>query len=216
MALYEITFLTKEESDPGVRAAIEEAGGTVEVESSMGRRRLAYPILKETQAVYTTFVFSAEKSAIAGLDRKFRLNTGIMRHLIVTKALPQADKSVNKTVREAIEAAEKLEDAPSVEESKKTEKAAPAVVETAVEAPVETPEVVEAPVEEAAETEELIADETSATDTVVAEVKEETPEVTEEKPARKPRAKKVEDAASATEEDRLKALEDKLGEILKD
>lgn len=213
MALYEITFLTKEESDPGVRTAIEEAGGTIEAESSMGRRRLAYPIQKETQAVYTTFVFSAPGTAIAGLDRKFRLNNGIMRHLIVTKALPQADKSVTKTVREAIEAAEKLEDAADVKEEAKK----PAVVEMpAVEEVVETaPAVEETPevAEETAAEEVAEVTEEKAEETAPAEV--ETP-VEEEKPTRKPRAKKTEDAASATEEDRLKALEDKLGEILKD
>jgi small subunit ribosomal protein S6 len=218
MALYEITFLTREESDPGVRAAIEEAGGTIEAESSMGRRRLAYPILKETQAVYTSFVFSAPTTAIAVIDRKFRLNTGIMRHLIVTKALPQADKSVTKTVREAIEAAEKLEDAADVkEEPKAPVAAAPAPVEEVV---AEVAEPLIETVAEAAPAEALVVEtETEDADTLDLEANDETTKetpVAEEKPARKPRAKKVEDAASATEEDRLKALEDKLGEILKD
>lgn len=196
MALYEITFLTREESDPGVRSAIEEAGGTIQAETSMGRKRLAYPINKETQAVYTTFVFDADTKSIAGIDRRLRLNSNVLRHLIVVKETPKADKEVSKTVREAIAAAEKLEDI--TEEPK----AAPKTETPAVE---ETPVVEEAPAT-VAETEAVV--ETEAVETPAEE----------EKPAKKTRAKKadVADAASVTEEDRLKALEDKLGEILKD
>lgn len=206
MALYEITYLTLEESDPGVRTAIEEAGGAIESESSMGRRRLAYPINKEMQAVYTSFVFDVAKTAIAGLDRKFRLNTNILRHLIVVKELPKADKSVSKTVREAIAAAEKLDD--TITETK------PTVVAPAVE---EAPVVEETPAaEEVVETTPEVESTEAPAEEALATTEETTKESTEAKPARKPRAKKTEDAASATEEDRLKALEDKLGEILKD
>lgn len=199
MALYEITFLTREESDPGVRAAIEEFSGTVESEQALGRRKLAYPIKKETQAVYTSFVFDAPATSIAAIDRRLRLNNDVVRFLIVTKDPVKADKEVSKTVREAIEAADKLED---ITEEAKTEK-------------VVAPEVT---VEDVAEA--VVAEETE----VAVENAEEAvaPEVTAEpveKPAKKTRStKKAEpaDAAEATEEDRLKALEDRLGEILKD
>ncbi len=202
MSLYEITFLTREESDPGVKAALEEAGANIVDESSLGRRRLAYPIKQETQAVYTTYVFNAEPAILAGVDRKLRLNTAILRYLVVTKPQEKADKEVSKTVREAIEAAEKLEDA-SAEMKAET---APVIEETET---VETPEVVEAPVAETAPTEETAAEETTEETTVAP--------ADEEAPAKKSRkTAKPADAAEATEEDRLKALEDKLGEILKD
>ena len=200
MALYEVTFLTKEETDPGVKAAIEEAGGTIQAESAMGRRRLAYPINKETQAVYTTFVFDADEKAITGIDRKLRLNTNIMRHLIVTKRIAQPSKEVSKTVREAIEAAEKLEDTVA-------DVSTPVVMPEPVEevAPAEEAVVAEAPVEVEA------APEVAPTEEVKEEAKEEKP-----KRASKKTVKADADAAEATEEDRLKALEDKLSDILKD
>jgi small subunit ribosomal protein S6 len=191
MSLYEITFLTKEETDPGVRALIEQAGGQVTEESSLGRRRLTYPINKQDQAVYTTFAFDLEKPALAELNRKLNLNNDILRFLIVVKPTVRVDKEMSKTVREAIAAAEKLEDTPAFEP------AGPSTLD--IEPVVETPIAVEAPVE--------------------------TLEPVAEPVAKKPRAKKsvaVEptpapaDAAEATEEDRLKALEDKLSDILKD
>ncbi len=202
MSLYEITFLTREESDPGVRSIIEQAGGTITTEEILGRKRLAYPVKKETQAVYTSYVFDITKAALAEVNRRLGLTTEVLRYLIVIKEIEKVNKEVTKTVREAIAAAEKLEDTVAevnteiaadvvVDETPAVEEVTPEVVETVVET-VETPE-------EAPKTEK-------------------TEEKTEEKPARKPRAKKAEpeNAADATEEDRLKALEDKLGEILKD
>ncbi len=190
MALYEITFLTKEETDPGVRAVLEANQASVTDESSLGRRRLAYPINKETQAVYTTYVFDCQITALPEIKRRLDLNTQILRYLLTVKRVVQPDKEMSKTVREAIEAAEKLEDTVA-------ETPAPAAP---VELPVETVETTEATPE-------------------AAEEPAETP-VAPEAPVKKPRAKKlekpVEDASTATEVDRLKALEDKLGEILKD
>lgn len=186
MSLYEITFLTKEEIDPGVRALIEQAGGQITEESSLGRRRLAYPIKKQDQAVYTTFSFDIEKPALAELNRKFSLNNDILRVLITVKPTVRPDKEMSKTVREAIAAAEKLEDTPAFE---------PAVVDVPVIEPV-----IEAPVENSAAPEPVVA----------------------EPVVKKPRAKKAvaeptpapADDAEATEEDRLKALDDKLSDIL--
>lgn len=212
MALYEITFLTRDETDPGVRPLLEEAGLTIQEESTLGRKRLAYPIKKETAAVYTSYVFDADKQAIAEINRKLGLNTNVLRYLIVTKDIARANKEVSKTVREAIAAAEKLEDTVAEE---------PTAQEAIVEA--ETPAVELESIEEAPADEEVaIEAETPAVEEpVVEEIAEETV-AAEEKPAKKTRAKKVaevpveENAATATEEDRLKALEDKLGEILKD
>lgn len=210
MALYEITFLTKEETDPGVKDLIEGLGGAITAEGSLGRRRLAYPIKKENNAVYTSYVFDIEQPQLAEMNRKLGLNTAILRYLVVTKPVEKQTKEVSKAVREAIAAAEKLEDTP-------VEATAQPVVETPAEIMAEAP--VETPVEEPAQTEApaLAAEEIVP----VVEPTEATEEKTEEKSEeeKKPRARKAakaDDASTATEEDRLKALEDKLGEILKD
>jgi small subunit ribosomal protein S6 len=190
MALYEITFLAKEETDPGVRAILEEAGAAIQSENPLGRKRLAYPINKETQAVYTSYVFDVPSDALNDINRRLRLNNQVMRYLLVTKDIVKVDKEVSKAVREAIAAAEKLEDTPAptiVTEAKVEETPAAEVVAEAIEAAV-----AEEPVAEAVKSAET-------------------------KPARKPRAKKApETGAEATEEERLKALEEKLGDILKD
>lgn len=133
MSLYEITFLTKEESDTGVRKTIEELGGTIEGESSLGRKRLIYPIQKETQAVYTTFIFDAPSIALTALNRKLGLNNEVLRYLVVRKEAAKSTKEVSKAIREAIAAAEKLQD--TTEEMKREE-----VVENQ-EKVTETPEV---------------------------------------------------------------------------
>ncbi len=176
MSLYEITFLTKEEADPGVRDLLTTLGGEISEESSLGRRRLVYPIKKESQAVYTTYVFSIDAKQLVELNRRLSLNTQLLRYLITVKPVERVDKEVSKTVREAIAAAEKLEDTPVEISTKLTE----------------TPEI--APLE--------ITDDAAV----------------EEPGEKKRRTKKTEpaDAAEATEDDRLKALEDKLSDILKD
>lgn len=131
MALYEITFLTKEEADPGVRQLIEEVNGTIGEESTLGRRRLVYQIQKETQAVYTTLVFEIEPEQLAELDRKLRQNSAILRYLLIRKVAAKQAKEVSKAVREAIAQAEKLED--TVEEK-------PEVPMSEVELPVDVEE----------------------------------------------------------------------------
>lgn len=191
MSLYEITFLTKEETDPGVRSLIEQAGGQITQESSLGRRRLAYPINKLDQAVYTTYSFDIEKPVLAELNRKLGLHTEVIRFLITVKPTERVDKEMSKTVREAIAAAEKLDDTPASEPIVKTEKLEENL------SPVEP---------------ELTLESTES----------EVSEPVEVETVKKPRAKKATgkpehaDAAEATEEDRLKALDDKLSDILKD
>lgn len=205
MALYEITFLTKEETDPGVRQAIEALGASVSDESSLGRRRLAYPIKKETQAVYTTYVFEAEAGQLPELNRRLRLNGAVLRYLIVQKPTERVDKEVTKTVREAIAAAEKLGEMPTDEPTAVVEASESDAAIAAATADVAAADVSQA-VEVISQDEPVATTEAETTEEVVAPK------------AKTARAKKsaMADAAEATEEDRLKALEDKLGEILKD
>lgn len=207
MALYEITFLTKEETDPGVRNLLEQVGGAITDESRLGRRRLAYPINKETQAAYTTYGFDILSAKLTEIDQKLRLNNDILRYLIVAKPLLKADKQVTKTVREAIKAAEKLED--TLPEAK---------AETAPteESSVSVEEAIEAALSREAETAAPVEIDGKPAKRRVAKKTEKTPAqpAAEDVAGATVREAAGADAASATEEDRLKALEDKLGEIL--
>ncbi|MBI4185482.1 30S ribosomal protein S6 [Candidatus Berkelbacteria bacterium] len=84
MTLYELTYLARDEADPGVGTALEAAQARLMNERLLGRRTLAYPIAKQTAGYYTTLRFQAEPSVVAELNRTLNLNPGVLRFLIVT------------------------------------------------------------------------------------------------------------------------------------
>ena len=62
----------------------EQNGSAVEVEE-WGTRKLAYPINYKNDGYYVLMSFNSEPSFPRELDRKLRINDGIMRSLIVCK-----------------------------------------------------------------------------------------------------------------------------------
>lgn len=69
----------------GVSAAIEGAGGKIE-ESSMGsKQRLSFPIGKKEDGVYLCVRFRMRPSALPDLDRTFRGNGDLLRHMILKR-----------------------------------------------------------------------------------------------------------------------------------
>ena len=66
------------------KALAEQNGSAVEVEE-WGTRRLAYPINYKNDGYYVLMSFNSEPSFPRELDRKLRINDGIMRSLIVCK-----------------------------------------------------------------------------------------------------------------------------------
>ena len=62
----------------------EQNGSAVEVEE-WGTRKLAYPINYKNDGYYVLMSFTSEPSFPRELDRKLRINDGIMRSLIVCK-----------------------------------------------------------------------------------------------------------------------------------
>ena len=69
-----------------VSGLIETHNGTVEsftYDSPWGRRRLAYPIQKFRDAFYVLYYFDMEPRQVDDLDRDIRLDSTIIRHLIV-------------------------------------------------------------------------------------------------------------------------------------
>lgn len=59
--------------------------GTVESVDTWGRRRLAYPINKETDGYYTLINFSSTPDFTAELDRRYKITDGVLRTLIIKK-----------------------------------------------------------------------------------------------------------------------------------
>lgn len=124
MKQYEITFITREEGDPGVAAAIQAAGGHITSERTLGRRQLAYPIAKETAGYYTTYRFDAEPAVIGDLTRKLELMAGVMRQLTVEiPNIPIVQASLEV---EDLKEAKELETEPTAAEPVETEKTVPA------------------------------------------------------------------------------------------
>ena len=88
---YEMTFIMKAEVADDVLKAfteklkgiIELHKGTVLVTEDWGRRKLAYPINKETRGAYTHLVFSGDNKVVAELERNMRINESVMRFLSV-------------------------------------------------------------------------------------------------------------------------------------
>ena len=65
-----------------VKGFIERFGGTIEKIDEWGRRRLAYPIEKQAEGVYTFITFSSESGAPAEIEGRLRLQENVLRFLI--------------------------------------------------------------------------------------------------------------------------------------
>ncbi|HEY3055920.1 MAG TPA: 30S ribosomal protein S6 [Thermoanaerobaculia bacterium] len=101
MRTYEVLFILspqmpEEETTALItefRSVAEKTGATLKNEEAWGRRRLAYPIQKNTEGNYHLFAFESEGS-LAELDRRMRNSDRILRHIIVRtdEDLKRADK----------------------------------------------------------------------------------------------------------------------------
>jgi small subunit ribosomal protein S6 len=199
MKNYEITFITKENlAEKPVKESIETLGGSILNISSIGERQFAYPIKKENRGIYTTVLFELEPDKFSELNKKLILHDDILRFLIVIKKVKETPEEV---VKEEIKEEKLVAPVPEVkiEESKKEEK-----VEAAKQ-------VIEQPV---AKKEEVIPEEKPkkklATKTE--------PKIEPEKIKVSKASKEVKEIETDTEseEDRLKALDKKLDELLKE
>ncbi|MEX2028123.1 MAG: 30S ribosomal protein S6 [Candidatus Curtissbacteria bacterium] len=65
----------------------------------MGKKTLAYPIAKQTEAEYFLFNFDADSSEILQLDRKIRLEQeAVLRHILI-KTKPLRAKKASKVAK---------------------------------------------------------------------------------------------------------------------
>jgi small subunit ribosomal protein S6 len=88
---YEIVFILKvdqPESEMATRVErvdqiVGAHGGEVTARNHWGVRRLAYEIQHETKGDYMHIKFQSEGPAVAELDRAFRLDDLVLRHLVV-------------------------------------------------------------------------------------------------------------------------------------
>jgi small subunit ribosomal protein S6 len=91
IAGYETTFITRAEmTDDGLKTLRERLvsligtfdGELVEHED-WGKRRLAYPINKETRGHYTHLVYTGKAGVVSEVERTLRIQDHVMRYLTV-------------------------------------------------------------------------------------------------------------------------------------
>ena len=88
---YETTYILKPDApESGQKAFLEKVkgivqahDGTVVAVEDWGKRRLAYPIKKETRGYYTYLLYTANNSAVAEIERNLRINEQVLRFLSV-------------------------------------------------------------------------------------------------------------------------------------
>ncbi|HJO36714.1 MAG: 30S ribosomal protein S6 [Pseudomonadota bacterium] len=90
MRHYEIVFLVHPDQSDQVpamceryRGIVAEAGGSTHRLEDWGRRQLAYPINKIHKAHYVLMNIECSGEALAELERVFRFNDAILRHMVI-------------------------------------------------------------------------------------------------------------------------------------
>jgi small subunit ribosomal protein S6 len=82
-------------------AIVSEGGGVFTANDRMGRRRLAYPIKKFEDGVYTRFLFDSEPGVPKELDRRLRISDKVIRHMTVRLEPDWAVAAKEQAVRDA-------------------------------------------------------------------------------------------------------------------
>lgn len=106
---YETVFITNptltEDEEKSVvealAAIVTDGGGVFAANDRMGRRRLAYPIKKFEDGVYTRFLYDSTSSVPKELDRRLRISDRVIRHMTVSMELDWANASKEQAVRDA-------------------------------------------------------------------------------------------------------------------
>ena len=76
------------EKEAKFREIVTSRKGAVHKVDNWGKRRLAYPINKQQEGTYTVVKFSGDNAILAELNRVFRFDDGILRHMIVIDSDP--------------------------------------------------------------------------------------------------------------------------------
>jgi len=66
-----------------VQSVITQNGGKILETQDMGKRRLAYPIQRLREGVYTVVQFQSEGDIVKELERNLRLDDNVIRHMVI-------------------------------------------------------------------------------------------------------------------------------------
>lgn len=99
--LYELMYIARPTLDEQALATLNDkvdkfitnAGGQVLKREDWGKRRLAYPIAKQTEGFYSVLQIQLPPTAVRDLERNLKLAEDVLRHLIVKVDAPPASDS---------------------------------------------------------------------------------------------------------------------------
>ena len=96
-AMYELMLVTKTSGSADfiaeVEKALKNANATDLKVDNLGKKLLAYPIKKQTEADFTVFLFNVEGSAIANLTSVLRLEQeNLLRYLLTVQKIRKPSK----------------------------------------------------------------------------------------------------------------------------
>lgn len=197
MKEYEITYLVQNEDvykNKPVENTIEKLGGKVVSSKPWGQKNLVYTIKKLNTAYIVTDVFSIDAQNIGKLDRQLGLDPSIMRFLIVkdVKEVPNLGEEVDTRQR------------PDSRQDYRQSRE-PKVIVSPAKKPAEVKMVVPVKEEVSKEIEKIVAPK-------VKEAPKKTEKLVKKAPAKKTPAP----SGAPSDEERLKQLESKLQDLLKE
>ena len=93
MREYELAFIVTPELDETVtselvdkiREWITDAGGTIEKENIVGRKKLSYMIRKQKEGQYFIFDIKLPTTEVMALERRLQLQESILRYLTLKR-----------------------------------------------------------------------------------------------------------------------------------
>lgn len=109
MPTYETLFITlpnlSEDEErtvvAGLSQVVSDANGTMVAVDRMGRRRLAYPIKKFEDGVYTRFLYDADTTVPRELERRLRISDKVLRQITVRLTEDWAKAAKEQVIRDA-------------------------------------------------------------------------------------------------------------------
>ncbi|MGA2666733.1 MAG: 30S ribosomal protein S6 [Patescibacteria group bacterium] len=211
MNKYEITFITKEDlKEEPVKKEIEALDGKISEVNGLGQKQLAFSIKKETAGYYTAVKFTMAPEKVMELNKKLSLKGEILRHLIIIVKAAQIEAPKPAKVETKAITEPKPEEIMIPEEKAMIEPAVSALAkpaETEIKAVTkekEAPKIQETPEpsKEKPKKETVKKPSKPKIEKPVAEPKEESLDVARDK--------------EVSTEERLKALDKKLDELLKE
>lgn len=102
MLLFDTNEMTKgwEEYEQLVKGALDKYGASVASLEKWGDRKLAYEINKLRRATYMLVHFEMDSNKVPELDRDFRLNEKVLRHMIIKDEKVDIDPETLRRMRE--------------------------------------------------------------------------------------------------------------------